>query len=184
MCYHHHIWLVSTFWVYKKANRATEQIWHLSAWKPKYCLLGHSDVAPQHITDSVLTEQTRGQEKLNAFVQSRLIRKYLGFHYNLQQSKSPTLKPCTKYRPRTYHTKINWSKQIETCSNACSFQKMLVVMLIWRKSFPMNCHQFYSLWQTHQDLYGHQTKQFLDKFFSQCQLWKISFQPHISNHVW
>jgi len=40
---------------------------------------------------------------------------------------------------------INWSKQIETCSNACSFQKMLVVMLIWRKSFPMNCHQFYSL---------------------------------------
>jgi len=114
MCYHHHIWLVSTFWVYKKANRATEQIWHLSAWKPKYCLLGHSDVAPQHITDSLLTEQTRGQEKLKDFVQSHLIRKYLGFHDNLQQSKSPTLK--TMYEVQTKDlsqkdklVKANWN---------------------------------------------------------------------------
>jgi len=182
MCYHHHIWLVSAFWVYKKTNRATEQIWQHE--NPSIVCLDTQMLL--HSIPLTLVWQNKPEVKrswmlLFSHVSSENI---WDFMTTCNSPKVQHWKPCMKYRPRTYHTKTNWSKQIETCSNACSFQKMLVVMLIWRKSFPMNCHQFYSLWQTHQDLYGDQTKQFLDKFFSQWQLWKISFKPHISNHVW
>lgn len=83
--------------------------------------LATRDIASQQITESLLTAHDHGREKMRDFVDSRLVKKNVGFHDKLQKSKNPTLK--TMYQVKSKNPALK-EKTVKADRNL--FQRLLV----------------------------------------------------------
>lgn len=83
--------------------------------------LATRDIASQQITEALLTAHEQGREKMDDFVDQRLIKKVVGFHDKLRQSKSPTLK--TMYLVQNKNPAL---KQKTVKADRNLFQRLLV----------------------------------------------------------
>ncbi|MEW8545283.1 MAG: hypothetical protein AB2693_17305, partial [Candidatus Thiodiazotropha sp.] len=87
----------------KDVKLITEQLERFHLFKidqPELVSIASRDVAPEELRNALLSAESHGKEKLNAFIEKRLISQEVNFHQAISKSNSLTLKSMYE-APRT-----------------------------------------------------------------------------------